>query len=161
MAEICYKSSSRSTYLHQMEHQIFTQMSLWTSVLKQNIRSILEITGCDRCSVAIENQILFTKVIKYICGWLVLLKTSALKPMKLIFLYSLFGMTRLFMFAYVKQSLIFLAEHGFLKITCSTPIKILRRKLSILTRDPSLDIICKDSDSIFLKYIVISYLFMS
>lgn len=102
MAEICYKSSSRSTYLHQMEHQIFTQMSLWTSVLKQNIRSILEITGCDRCSVAIENQILFTKVIKYICGWLVLLKTSALKPMKLIFLYSLFGMTRLFMFAYVK-----------------------------------------------------------
>lgn len=85
-----------------MEHQIFTQRSLWTSVWKQSIQSVLEITGCDRCLVAIENQILFTKMIKYICGWLVLLKMSALKLMKLIFLYSVFGVTSLFMFAYVK-----------------------------------------------------------
>lgn len=103
MVEICYRCSSKSTHLDQMEHQILTQRSLWTSILtKQNIQNILEIAGCDRCSVAIENQILLTKMIKYICGWLVLLKMSAFKLMKLIFLYSLFGVTRLFMFAYVK-----------------------------------------------------------
>lgn len=104
MVELCYKCSSRGTQLDQMEHQMFTQRSLWTSILEQNIHSILEITGCDRCLVAIENQILLTKVIKYICGWLVLLKMSALKSMKLIFLYSLFGVTKLFMLVYVKQS---------------------------------------------------------
>lgn len=102
MVELCYKCSSRGTQLDQMEHQIFTQRSLWTSILEQNIHSILEITGCDRCLVAIEKQILLTKVIKYICGWLVLLKMSALKSMKLIFLYSLFGVTKLFMLVYVK-----------------------------------------------------------
>lgn len=104
MVEIQYKPSSRSIHLDQMEHQIFTQRLLRTSVLEQKIQSIWEITACDRCSVAIENQILFTEVIKYVCGWLVLLKMSALKSMKLILLYSLFGVTRLFMFVYVKQS---------------------------------------------------------
>lgn len=80
------KGGSGRTRLDQMEHQIFTQRVLWTSVLEQKIQSIWEVTGCDRCSVAIENQILFTKVIKYVCGWLVLLKMSALKSMKLILL---------------------------------------------------------------------------
>lgn len=99
-----YKGSSRSTCLGQMEHQIFTQRVLRTSVLEQKNQSIWEVNGCDRCSVAIENQILFTKVIKYVCGWLVLLKMSALESMKLILLYSVFDVTRLFRFVYLKWS---------------------------------------------------------
>lgn len=35
-----YKGSSRSTRLGQMEHQIFTQRVLRTSVLEQKIQSI-------------------------------------------------------------------------------------------------------------------------
>lgn len=47
---------------------------------------------------------LFTKLIKYVCGWLFLLKMSVLESMKLILLYSVFDVTRLFTFVYLKLS---------------------------------------------------------
>lgn len=104
-----------------MEHQIFTQRVLRTSVLEQKIQSIWEVTGCDRCSVATENQILFTKVIKYICGWLVLLKMSALESMKLILLHSVFDVTRLFTFVYLKWSCSFPGHMWGMHLTTTGP----------------------------------------
>jgi len=71
-----FKGSSRRTCLGQTKHQIFTQRVLQTSILEQKIQNIWEVTGCDRCSVAIENHILFTKVIKYVCVCLVVINQS-------------------------------------------------------------------------------------
>lgn len=114
-ANIAYKFTSKTlsgtkvvagahTWTRWSTKQILTQKVLQTSVLEQKMQSVWEVTGCDRGSVAIENQILFTKVIKHVCGWLVLLQMSALELMKLILLHSVIDVTGLFSFLYLKQS---------------------------------------------------------